>query len=55
LKEKIEADPDDFEEQKDQIRERILSERERQVVEDYLENLRENAGVMINEELFDSA
>ena len=55
LKSKIEADPEGYEEQKDQIRGGILSERKRQVIEDYFKNLRENAGVKIDEELFESA
>jgi len=53
LKSKIEADPKGYEKQRDQTRDRILAERRRQVVDDYLKNLRENADVKINEELFE--
>jgi peptidyl-prolyl cis-trans isomerase D len=51
---KTEADPEEYEEQKDSIREEILSQRQRQIFSDYFDNLRENAGVVINENLFES-
>jgi hypothetical protein len=50
---KSEADPKEYEEQKDSIREEILSQRQRQIFSDYFENLRENAGVVIDEDMFE--
>jgi len=54
LKNKIAADPEGYEEQKDRIRDETLSERRRQIVSDYFENLRENAKVKINQEILES-
>ena len=49
---KIAADPEGFEKEKDSIRARFLLQRKRQVLDDYLKNLREEAGVRIDSELF---
>jgi peptidyl-prolyl cis-trans isomerase D len=54
LKRKIEADPEGYEEQKDRIRDEMLAERRGQVVSDYFETLRENAGVKIDQDMFES-
>lgn len=54
-KRKIEADPEGYETERESIRDRILSQRKRQVFDDYFENLRERAGVKINNELFEAA
>jgi peptidyl-prolyl cis-trans isomerase D len=53
LKSRIEADPEGYEEQKDRIRDEILAERRRQIVSDYLENLRENAELKINQDFLE--
>ena len=52
---KTEADPKEYEEQKDSIREEILSQRKQQIFSDYFKNLRENTGVIIDKDLFETA
>jgi len=49
-----EADPEGYEAEKDSIGNRILQRRRMQVFNDYYEDLREKAGVKINEELFEA-
>lgn len=50
-----EADPEEYETQKDSIKERILSQRGQQIFSDYYENLRDSAGVRIDEDLLEDA
>jgi len=52
MKEKIEPAPAEFETQKETIRQRILAQRKQEIFEEYYENLKQQAGVKINEELF---
>jgi len=49
---KIPADPDGYETARDSIKDTILSQRRRQLFQDYFEDLRAKAGVKINQELF---
>ncbi len=49
---KIPADPEGYETAKDSIKDTILSQRRRQLFQDYFEDLRAKAGVKINQELF---
>ncbi len=51
-KSRIPADPDAYEDAKESIEGRILAQRRQQLFEDHFEALREEAGVKINEELF---
>ncbi|NQU07841.1 MAG: SurA N-terminal domain-containing protein [Candidatus Abyssubacteria bacterium] len=50
LKEKIAPDTTEYESAKESLKNRLLSERKRQVFEDYFQGLRERSGVKINEE-----
>jgi peptidyl-prolyl cis-trans isomerase D len=51
LKEKIEPDFTEYETQKESIRDRLLMQRQEQVLEDYTESLKQRYEVKINEEL----
>ncbi|GAB4352607.1 MAG: peptidylprolyl isomerase [Candidatus Abyssubacteria bacterium] len=51
LQEKIAADPAEYETQKESIRDRLLMQRQEQVFQDYIENLKQKYEVKIDEEL----
>ncbi|UCD58373.1 MAG: SurA N-terminal domain-containing protein [Candidatus Hydrogenedentota bacterium] len=51
LKEKIPADPSGYDEQRESIKDRLVTERREQAFQDYYENLRKRVGVKINREL----
>ena len=50
----IPPDPTTYDIQRETMKGRLLAERKRQIFEDYYDNLRENANVKINKELFES-
>ncbi len=52
---KIAPDPDEYDSAKDSIKDQLLTDRKRQVVEDYYERLREKAGVKVKEGLLQTA